>query len=144
MSCRFEIMSLSKKSLWTASCGTWTLTCPAHGDSSRRVWPCYDSSCPSGRGFLWEKRSPGQSGPLWTCSRHTRVASKSGNTQIARLAGCPCFWCTCNTAKTQQWMTVKEGWKQKQMKRNRTCSTLKKCFLKAELTSSTEAKKTWY
>lgn len=68
--------------------GTSTLTCPAHGDIPRRVWiqPCCDSSCPAGRGFLREKRSPGQSGPLWTCSRHTRVASKPGNTQIARLA----------------------------------------------------------
>lgn len=111
---------------------TWTLTCPAHGGSSRMIWiqPCCDSSCPAGRGFLWEKKSPGQSGPLWTCSRHTRVASKPGNTQIAP-AGCPYFWCTCNTAKTQPWMMVKESWKQKQMKRNRTCSsTLKNTLWK--------------
>lgn len=65
-----------------------TLTCTAHGGNSKWAWiqPCYDSSCPPERGFLWEKSSPGQSGPLWTCSRHTRVASKPGNTQITRLA----------------------------------------------------------
>lgn len=116
----------------TASPGNQTLTCLAHGKSSKTIWiqPCCDSSCPPGRGFLWEKRSPGQSGPLWTCSRHTRVASKPGNTQIAQ-AGCPCFWCTCKTAKTQPWMTVKGRWKQKQMKRNRICgSTLRNTLWK--------------
>lgn len=64
------------------------LTCTGLRGTSRWVWiqPCCDSSCPPGRGSLWEKRSPEQSGPLRTCSSHTRVASKPGNTPIARLA----------------------------------------------------------
>lgn len=59
----------------------------------------------------------------------------------------PLFWCTCNTAKTQPWMMMKENWRKKQMQRNRICGSMLKSTLRAQSTSSCEAKretKSWY
>lgn len=101
---------------------TQTLTCVClPGGSSRSVWiqPCCDSSCPGGRGFLWEERSPGQSGPLWTCSRHSRIASKQGNTQITRPTPPASLLCLKKTHKRQDWggWWWNEDWKQKKTER---------------------------